>query len=158
MFSVIASAAVVLLLITFLLLSSKEKSARKVAKKIRRRPKKVTGGGICGICFGSISKAEMTSKCACGQTFHEDCAEQTGCPYCGTPSIDLVKEMPDCVRCPSCGSDVTGNVCTCGAVVNRGGSFVCSCGNPLNMNDSVCGRCGTAYKLCSGRNDTEEGR
>lgn len=158
MFSVIASVAAALLLIAFLLLSSKEKSMRRVAKKVRRKPKKVAGGSMCGICFGSISKADVISKCACGQTFHEECAEQTGCPYCGTPGIDLIRELPDCVICPSCGSDVAGNVCACGAVVNRNGSFVCGCGNPLDVNHSVCGRCGTSYKLCSGRDDKEEKR
>lgn len=84
--------------------------------------------------------------------FHDACAEPIGaCPYCEAPYSDLTAEVPDCIICPSCSSGVVGDVCVCGAVVNRGGVFTCLCGNALDVNDPVCGKCGTEYDVCSGR-------
>jgi len=160
-FAAVSSAMIAIILIVLFLVirtgSDTEKLAQKVSKRERETEKnneKKASEDICGICFGSITKADLIAKCACGQIFHDGCAEATGsCPYCERPYGDLKKEEPVCVRCPSCGSDVVGNVCKCGAVVNRDGVFTCGCGNVLTVNDPVCRKCGTEYEVRVGRDE-----
>ncbi|MDR2867015.1 MAG: hypothetical protein LBV13_06430 [Methanomassiliicoccaceae archaeon] len=152
-FALLAVCAVaVLTVILFLILGKKKDAYRRFTGRVRRPRGRKTDGDVCGICFGMISKGDMVARCGCGQLFHDACAEPTGmCPYCRSSYDDLAVESPDCVICPSCGSDVVGNVCGCGAVVNRGGAFTCECGTPLNIDDPVCRRCGKEYDVRSGK-------
>jgi hypothetical protein len=143
-------AAGVMVAVLFLLFST-ERGLEKNMKKPVRRPPAKAHGDVCAICFGAISNDDIIAKCECSQTFHASCAEPTGkCPYCDRPYSDLVTESPECVKCPSCGADVVGNVCGCGAVINRQG-FVCGCGNKLDVNDPKCSKCGKEYEVCYGR-------
>jgi len=153
---VMAAAAAVIILGTFLTLRSIKKGTRRSISKRPRRKPAARKEDACGICLGPVSKDDMIARCGCGRTFHDACARPTdSCPYCGCHYNDLTIESPQCVRCPSCGSDVVGSVCGCGAVVNRDGTFMCRCGNVLDTSDPVCGRCGTEYELRSGRMDDE---
>jgi len=126
---------------------------RGTRKSISGRPRKRPAGkDVCGICLGTVSKGDIIARCGCGQIFHDACAKPTDtCPYCGRSYNEFTIETPHCVKCPSCGSDVVGNVCECGALVNRGGTFICGCGNTLDASDPVCGRCGAKYELHTGR-------
>ncbi|MCL1904768.1 MAG: hypothetical protein FWG19_01420 [Methanomassiliicoccaceae archaeon] len=161
MFAAVSAAMVaIVLIVLFLVLrtrSDTDKLAQDLAKRERETEKekgKKTPEDICGICFGSVTKADMIARCACGQVFHDGCAEATGnCPYCERPYDELKIEEPVCVRCPSCGSDVVGSVCGCGALVGRDGIFTCVCGNVLNVNDPVCGKCGKEYEIRIGRKE-----
>jgi len=144
-----AAAAVLIVLV---LLAGMRRGIRNGLGEKMRMPPERAAEDVCGICFGAISGSDMVSRCACGQVFHDSCAMPTGaCPYCKAPYDDLSVESPDCVTCPSCGSDVVGNVCGCGAVVNRNGVFTCGCGAPLDISEPVCRRCGREYDVCSGR-------
>ncbi|MCL2142901.1 MAG: hypothetical protein FWH44_01385 [Methanomassiliicoccaceae archaeon] len=155
MLAAVLIAVAAVLIVIFVMLAGTEKKVHRSLGGRRRAGRKKRNGGVCGICFGEITNNDVIARCACSQTFHDTCARPTGkCPYCGRPYDELKTELPDCVKCPSCGEDVVGNVCSCGAVVNRGG-FVCACGNELNINDPVCGRCGREYKVRSGRGDNE---
>jgi len=146
--AIIVAAAVAIPLTALLLLFRAKRDVSGDAPA----PLKKAAEDVCGICFGAVSKTDIVARCGCGQAFHDSCAGPTGtCPYCGTPYGDLVTDTPDCITCPACGSDVIGNVCRCGAVVNRDGMFTCRCGNPIDINDPVCGRCGTEYDVCKGR-------
>jgi len=150
--AVAAVAAVILIAVLFLLIGT-GRNVRKDLARMRRKHPKRSSGDLCGICFGTISNDDMIARCACGQTFHDACARPTeACPYCERPYPELTVESPDCIKCPSCGKDVVGNVCVCGAVVNRGG-FTCGCGNSLDVNDPVCKRCGKKYEVRSGRDN-----
>ena len=143
-----AAAAVAALLI---LRNMRKEAAGKFPQRARRPSKKRQGEDVCGICFGPISKEDMMAKCSCGQVFHDTCARPTGkCPYCASPYGDLKVDAPDYVRCPACGSDVVGNVCSCGALVNRDGTFTCSCGTPVDVNDPKCRKCGREYDVARG--------
>ncbi|MCL2891065.1 MAG: hypothetical protein FWF40_04140 [Methanomassiliicoccaceae archaeon] len=145
------AAAVIVVCVFFLLGKVRKGTQRSISGRQRRRP---AGKDVCGICLGHVSKGDVISECICGQVFHDACARPTGaCPYCDSPYSEFRTESPDCVKCPSCGSDVVGNVCECGALVNRGGTFVCGCGNVLDASDPVCGRCGAKYELRSGRGE-----
>ena len=149
--AVAACVAAALFIVLFVLLRAKKDVLRGLRKKIGMR-RKVATADVCGICFGSITNADMVARCGCGQTYHDVCANPTGpCPYCKAAYDTFTIETPDCIRCPSCGSDVVGNVCGCGAVVYRDGMFTCGCGEALDVNEPVCGRCGTEYDVCSGR-------
>jgi hypothetical protein len=153
--SVVMAAAVAAVAVgTFLALRSIRKGTQKsIFGRPRRRPAAVKED-VCGICLGPVSKEDMIARCSCGRTFHDTCARPTdSCPYCGCPYNNLTIESPHCVKCPSCGSDVVGNVCKCGAVVSRDGTFVCACGNLLDASDPVCGKCGAEYELRSGNED-----
>jgi hypothetical protein len=152
-FSTVAIIALsVVLAILFLIMRTKN-DMRIISRRDIRRPSKRKGSeDVCGICFGNILKSDVIAKCGCGNVFHDTCAEPTGsCPYCNCAYSGLVKETPVCVTCPSCGSDVVGNVCGCGAVVNRDGTFTCGCGASLDINDPVCKKCGKEYEVCSGK-------
>jgi hypothetical protein len=145
----VIAAAVLLLVLVFL--TSTERGLRNSMKKRPRRPPAKAQGDVCGICFGTIMNNDMIARCECSQIFHEACAKPTGaCPYCERPYAEMSVESPDCVVCPSCGSDVVGNVCACGAVVNRDG-FTCGCGTKLDVSDPVCRKCGKKYEVRSGR-------
>jgi len=136
--------------IMFLLLST-ERGIHSDMKKKAQKPSAKAQGDVCSICFGTIKNDEMIAKCACTQIFHENCAGSVGkCPYCELAYDKFTIEQPECVTCPSCGSGVVGNVCGCGAVVNRDG-FTCGCGNELDVNDPVCRKCGKKYEVRSGR-------
>ena len=150
-FAGMAAVAAAAMVVVLFLLFSTERGMYRNRKKRGRRPPAKAQGDVCGICFGTIANNELITKCACSQTFHETCARPTGkCPYCERPYDELTTESPDCVKCPSCDADVVGNVCKCGAVINREG-FVCTCGNGLDANDPVCGKCGKEYEVRSGR-------
>lgn len=143
-------AAAVMIAVLVLLLST-ERGMRKDMKKGARKPSAKAHADVCGICFGTIRNDEMIARCDCSQIFHETCAKPVGkCPYCDAPYEKFTVESPECVTCPSCGSDVVGNVCGCGAVVNRDG-FTCGCGAELDVNDPVCRKCGKKYEVRSGR-------
>jgi len=146
---VMAAAAIVVAAVTFFALGKVRKGTqRSISGRPRKRP---AGKDVCGICLGLVSKGDVIAECGCGQIFHDACAKPTGaCPYCDSPYVGFKTESPDCVKCPSCGSDVVGNVCACGALVNRGGTFVCGCGNVLDASDPVCGKCGARYELHAG--------
>jgi len=147
---VTAVVAIAVIISIYFLLGKVKKGTRKsISGRPRKRP---AGKDVCGICLGPVSRGDVIAECGCGQVFHDACAKPTGaCPYCDS-SYDRFKiETPDFVKCPSCGSDVVGNVCSCGALVNRGGTFVCGCGNTLDASDPVCGKCGAEYELHSGR-------
>ncbi|MCL2785815.1 MAG: hypothetical protein FWD81_01135 [Methanomassiliicoccaceae archaeon] len=151
MLAAIAAGTAAALLAVLLVLMRARKDSSGFAENGRAPPKKRTEG-LCGICFGAVSKEDILARCGCGQAFHDACAEPVGaCPYCKAPYEELVRDTPDCVTCPSCGADVAGSVCGCGAVVNRDGTFTCGCGNALSVSDPVCGRCGTEYDVCKGR-------
>ena len=146
--------AAVLLIVLFLLMKARKSTQGRPWRRARRASGREMPGDVCGICFGTISKTDMTAKCSCGQAFHNTCAGPTGnCPYCGAPYGRLVVEAPDLEICPACGADVVGNVCTCGAVINRDGAFICECGGTLDVNDPVCGKCGKEYDVCMGRRE-----
>jgi DNA-directed RNA polymerase subunit RPC12/RpoP len=145
-----AAAVVIVIAGTFLLLGKAKEGMRKsLSRRQRKRP---AGKDVCGICLGPVSREDVIAECGCGQIFHDVCAKPTGaCPYCDSAYNEFKIESPDFVKCPSCGSDVVGNVCACGALVNRGGTFVCGCGNALDASDPVCGKCGAKYELRLGR-------
>jgi hypothetical protein len=154
MFATVTMVALMaVLMVLFLLLRAR--NDMRTLKKQHRPSRRKRKEDMCGICFGAVSKGDIIARCGCGNVFHDSCAGPVGaCPYCGSSHTDLVREMPDCVTCPSCGSDVTGNVCGCGAVVNRDGTFTCGCGTLLDVNGPVCKRCGKEYDVCSGRGRT----
>jgi len=144
-------AAAAVLMMTFMLIRMRNDMRNGLPENVKATPER-RAEEVCGICFGEIQRYEKVCRCACGQTFHDSCAGPTGaCPYCKAPYGDLAVESRGRVTCPSCGSGVTGNVCGCGAVVNRDGAFTCVCGSPLDINEPVCGRCGREYDVCSGR-------
>jgi len=150
--AIAAGTAAVLIFVSILLVGTRRSAERNFAESAE--PHRNRADDVCGICFGIISKEDVIAKCGCGQAFHDTCAGPTGaCPYCMTPYDGFVKETPDCIICPSCGNDVVGNVCGCGTVVCRDGTFTCKCGNTLDVNDPVCGKCGTEYDVCRGRSE-----
>jgi len=150
--AVMAAAAIIIMVGTFIALRKIRKGTQTSISRwprSRRRRKE----DICGICLGPVLTGDLVAGCTCGRTFHDACAKPTGmCPYCGCDYTDFTVESPCCVKCPSCGSDVVGSVCECGAVVNRDG-FTCSCGNGLDADDPVCKRCGKRYTVRSGRDN-----
>ncbi|MCL2711772.1 MAG: hypothetical protein FWD37_00645 [Methanomassiliicoccaceae archaeon] len=140
-----------LLIILLILLKMRTRTQRMLSRTKRRRPKKKPTADVCSICFGVFSKGDTIAKCKCGEMFHDACAQPTEkCPYCGCPYDEFTRDVPEYVQCPACGNDVVGDVCTCGAVVNRDGVFTCSCGSPLDVNDPICRRCGTEYDVRTG--------
>jgi hypothetical protein len=150
-FAGMAALAATAMVIVLVLLVGTERNMRSNVKRGAQRPPAKAQGDVCGICFGTIMNDDVMTKCACSQTFHEACAKPTGkCPYCDRPYTELVTEPPECAVCPSCGSDVVGGVCGCGAVINRDG-FTCVCGNKIDANDPVCRKCGKEYEVRSGR-------
>ena len=150
-FAGMAAVAATIMVIVLILLIGTERNMRVKVKRGADKRNAKPQGDVCGICFGAIAKDDVIARCACSQTFHGTCAEPTGkCPYCDRPYGEFVKESPNCVKCPSCGSDVVGSVCGCGAVINREG-FVCSCGSDIDTDDPVCKKCGKEYEVRSGR-------
>jgi hypothetical protein len=150
-FAGMAAVASAVMVIVLVMIINAERSMGKSTRKKARRPAAKAQGDVCGICFGAIKNDDTIAKCTCSQVFHEACAKPTGaCPYCDRPYDELAIESPDCAVCPACGAEVVGNVCGCGAVVNRGG-FTCGCGAELDVNDPVCGKCGKKYEVRSGR-------
>jgi len=150
-FVIMAAIAAGVMIVVLFLIFSTEKDVRRNTNPRPRRPPAKAQADVCGICFGTIMNNDVIAKCECSQTFHEACARPTGkCPYCDRQFSDFKIESPECAVCPSCGADVVGSVCGCGAVINREG-FVCSCGSELNVNDPVCKKCGKRYEVRSGR-------
>jgi len=146
-----AAGVFIAVVILFMLIRIRKGAKKSISGRPRRSP---AGKDVCGICLGTVSKGDMIARCGCGQIFHDACAKPTDiCPYCERSYAEFAIESPHCVKCPSCGSDVVGNVCECGALVNRGGTFICGCGNALDASDPVCGRCGAKYELRSGHRD-----
>jgi len=150
-FAGMAAVAATIMVVVLLLLVGTERNMRVKVKRGPNKQQAKAQTDVCGICFGSIANNDVTARCACSQTFHETCARPTGkCPYCGKPYNEMAVESPNCVKCPSCGHDVVGNVCKCGAVINREG-FVCSCGSIIDTDEPVCKKCGKEYEVRSGR-------
>jgi hypothetical protein len=149
--AVAITAAAALLMILFVLFRARKDAQTGIAEDLRESQKDKKEG-VCGICFGPVMRTELIAKCACGQMFHDTCAGPTGaCPYCETPYSGFIVGTPECIKCPSCGSDIVGNSCKCGTVISRGGMFMCGCGEVLNVSEPVCKRCGIEYDVCSGR-------
>ncbi|MDR2698860.1 MAG: hypothetical protein LBB30_04210 [Candidatus Methanoplasma sp.] len=104
----------------------------------------------CEICYGQIG-SDPLAECSCGRVFHDACARPTGsCPYCAAPYGEMEVREPEKRRCPACGRFLSGNSCSCGAVIpGKDNTFVCGCGNIVDADKPVCKRCGAVYEIKS---------
>ncbi|MCL2318130.1 MAG: hypothetical protein FWC44_03655, partial [Methanomassiliicoccaceae archaeon] len=107
-------------------------------------------GKKCEICYGKIGEFNV-AECPCGKMFHAACAEPTGqCPYCGTKYEQMKVRESERTLCPRCKEPISGNICSCGAVIPRNDkTFMCSCGREVDADKPVCRYCGATYEPVS---------